>query len=392
MGGEGARNYGAFLEIEPRGTRSPERKNRSTRANNRSAGFSDPRVGCTYIHGLEGRRRPSAGDRVSNTYRFPGIPFGWYTIAESKDVQRGQVETVKYFGEELILYRTESGEARLTGAYCPHLGAHLGRGKVAGENLQCAFHGFQFDGDGRCVHAYGKSVPRKAKLDTWAIREHNGFIFAWYHPEGAAPSFEIPVLPGPEAGWTAFKTETRAIASHPQETSENSVDVGHFSKLHTFSEAWYEGDLAVEGPILRGKYGLKYPLPFDISIKASFDVAVYGLGYSLVKITPSVGPEMHLLVLSSPVDNGNIVLRTSLAVRHGPVKPFTYLVRLAAYLAISNEISQDAPIWESKRYLDRPLLAEGDGPIGEYRRYCKQFYVDTQPTTAQRDKLPVVAA
>ena len=49
-------------------------------------------------------------------YRFPGIPFGWYTVATSKEVKPGQVVPVKYFGEELILYRTESGVAHLTGA------------------------------------------------------------------------------------------------------------------------------------------------------------------------------------------------------------------------------------------------------------------------------------
>ena len=63
------------------------------------------------------------------------MPVGWYTVATSGEVRAGQVLPVKYFGEELILYRTESGEARLTDAYCPHMGAHLGSGKVQGENL-----------------------------------------------------------------------------------------------------------------------------------------------------------------------------------------------------------------------------------------------------------------
>ena len=66
------------------------------------------------------------------TFRFPGIPVGWYTVATSEELRAGQVLPVKYFAEELILYRTESGEARLTDAYCPHMGAHLGAGKVEG--------------------------------------------------------------------------------------------------------------------------------------------------------------------------------------------------------------------------------------------------------------------
>jgi nitrite reductase/ring-hydroxylating ferredoxin subunit len=298
---------------------------------------------------------------------------------------------VKYFGEELVLYRTEGGAPHLTGAFCPHMGASLAKGKVAGEELECPYHGFRFDGEGKCVRAYGKSVPRKAKLDTWPIREHNGFIFAWYHPDRAAPEWEIPVLPGHEEGWTGFRTYTRRLASHPQETSENSVDVGHFVHLHTFEDAWYEGGVDVEDHVLKGRYGLRYGLPVLGSVTASFNVEVHGLGYSLVRITlPKYGAQMHLLVLSSPVDAENIVFRTAVAVKNWGPRAWTYFIREATALGVAREIGQDAPIWESKRYLERPMLAEGDGPIADYRRYCKQFY----PThsASGTTKLPVVAA
>jgi phenylpropionate dioxygenase-like ring-hydroxylating dioxygenase large terminal subunit len=301
---------------------------------------------------------------------------------------------VKYFGEELILYRTESGEAHLTGAYCPHLGANLGKGQVKGENLQCPFHGFQFGPDGRCVHAYGKSVPRKASLSTWHIREHNGYIFGWYHPKGEAPAWEIPVFPGPDEGWSTFSTREMRVRSHPQETSENSVDVGHFVQLHGFGDAWYEGDLDIQGHILRGSYGIKYPLiPGKLTFTAKFDVAVHGLGFSHVQVNVErPGFLINLFVLSSPIDEETVLLRTSAAVRNWG-GPLTNVIREAAAWGLRREVGQDAPVWEAKRYLEKPLLAEGDGPIGEYRRYCKQFYVDeAQPAVSKRDKLPVVAA
>ena len=329
--------------------------------------------------------------KLVESYRFPGIPLGWYTVATSREVKPGQVLPVKYFGEELILYRTESGEAHLTGAYCPHMGASLANGTVKGENLECPFHGFQFGGDGRCVRAYGKSVPRKAKLETWPIREHNGYIFAWYHPEGIAPEWEIPVLPGPEEGWTKFRTRAFEVSSHPQETSENSVDVGHFVQLHGFGDAWYEGELDIQGHLLKGGYGIKYILPGGIPLQASFKVEVHGLGYSLVRVTvPRFDAEINLLVLSSPVDNGNIILRTAAAVKNWGPSAWTHFVREAASIGLNREVGQDAPVWESKRYLEKPILAEGDGPIAEYRRYCKQFY--PQQGEAKTAKLPVVAA
>jgi len=35
---------------------------------------------------------------------------------------------------------------------------------------------------------------------------------------------------------------------------------------------------------------------------------------------------------------------------------------------------QDVQIWENKIYLERPMLCDGDGPIGEFRRWYSQFY------------------
>ncbi|MDH4282373.1 MAG: Rieske 2Fe-2S domain-containing protein [Myxococcales bacterium] len=312
-----------------------------------------------------------------DAFRFPGIPAGWYTVGTSQEVRAGRVVPLNYFGEELILYRTEGGEARLTGAYCPHMGAHLGAGKVEGENLRCAFHGFEFGGDGRCVRtAYGKAVPRKAKLDTWIVREHNGYVFTWYHPDGKAPDWEVPVLPGRAEGWTTFSTRTMKVKSHPQETSENSVDIGHFVEVHGFGGAWTEGDLEIEGHRLKGAYGIRYYLLGKrVPFVANFRVEVHGLGYSLVRVAiPRFKLEINLLVLSTPVDQDNIVLRTAASVKNWVASPLTHLLREIAAWDLNREVRQDAPIWETKRYLERPILAEGDGPIAEYRRYCKQFY------------------
>jgi putative sterol carrier protein len=48
------------------------------------------------------------------------------------------------------------------------------------------------------------------------------------------------------------------------------------------------------------------------------------------------------------------------------------------YRAYVEDFARDFPIWEHKRYEPRPTLARGDGPIGVYRRWSAQFYVDAQ--------------
>ena len=41
---------------------------------------------------------------------------------------------------------------------------------------------------------------------------------------------------------------------------------------------------------------------------------------------------------------------------------------------IVKQMHEDIPIWENKRYLDAPKLCDGDGPIGAYRAWTRQFY------------------
>ena len=50
---------------------------------------------------------------------------------------------------------------------------------------------------------------------------------------------------------------------------------------------------------------------------------------------------------------------------------------------LERQLGQDIPIWENKVYVNPPLLADGDGPVGVFRRWCKQFYQDgSEPVAA----------
>ena len=82
---------------------------------------------------------------------FP-FPNSWFVFGLSDELHPGKLLARKFMGQEVTVFRTESGQAYAVDSYCPHLGAHFGYGAtVKGEILQCPFHGFQFNGDGACV-------------------------------------------------------------------------------------------------------------------------------------------------------------------------------------------------------------------------------------------------
>ena len=110
---------------------------------------------------------------MNKRYEQP-IPLGWYALEYSEQLAVGEVKALHYLGRELVLFRTESGQARVVDAFCPHLGAHLGHGGiVVGENIACPFHGWEFDGTGKCTEVpyHKKTFPKKAAIPNWEIVE-----------------------------------------------------------------------------------------------------------------------------------------------------------------------------------------------------------------------------
>ena len=82
----------------------------------------------------------------------PYFPEGWFAVCLSKELKKDQLKRLSYFSTEFIAIRDENGEAVVMDAYCPHMGAFLGRkGKVVGGQVVCPFHEWKFNAQGDCV-------------------------------------------------------------------------------------------------------------------------------------------------------------------------------------------------------------------------------------------------
>ena len=57
-------------------------------------------------------------------YNSLPIPFGWFGVAMSDEIAKGEIKTMRYFGTEFVMWRGHDGVLNAVDPFCPHLGAH----------------------------------------------------------------------------------------------------------------------------------------------------------------------------------------------------------------------------------------------------------------------------
>lgn len=307
----------------------------------------------------------------------------------SPQLRRGKLLTRPFMGRELVLFRTQSRQACALDAHCPHLGAHLGYGgTVEGEVVRCPFHGFRYDTRGVCVATgYGTKPPPSAHIRTWPLREVNSTLLVYYDPEDTPPGWEVPEVDS--TGWSAPAYRRFVLSAHPQATTENSVDLGHFSSVHGYTAVRMLRDVRIDGAYLSTAYtarrraplvGRWWPLDFD------FETHIHGLGHSRVDVwVRGLDIRARLWVLPTPMDPERtaLFLAASGEGRSGeghrwlrliPEKLRGALIARALLAGLVYDGRQDFAIWKNGCYVHPPALAHGDGPIGKYRAWAATFY------------------
>lgn len=293
----------------------------------------------------------------------PPVPNGWYAVAGSATLRD---EPLAFIAVErhLVAYRDAGGRAHVLDAHCPHMGAHLGGGRVEGDTLTCPYHGWRFGGDGACVripYSEGR-IPQRACVRSYPVIEQDGLVLFWFHAGGAPPAYEVPrVREVDDPEWSGAHVFADELVASLQDMAENNVDYTHFHFVH--------GREALDASTSR----FETDGPFS-SVVESFDSAgltftrhTYGPGLAVLRV-PGV---TTVLTTTTPVDRRHVRLLWHF---HFPAGVESAAQEVIEGVVGDHGLRADMPIWRDKVFRERPLLVKGDGPIAEFRRWYAQFY------------------
>lgn len=187
----------------------------------------------------------------------PGTSMGnmlrryWHPIAGASEFEKSAIKPVRFFGEDLVLFRTEAGEWGLIPRRCQHRGADLSFGFVDRDGIRCHYHGWKYDRAGACVERPfdinvnpDRKIPGKSGPG-YLVKEKAGLVWAYMGPLPA------PELPDWEAfGWknTFKQIITTEVPCNWLQCQENTVDPVHFEWLHNNTQQRRVGDMGEFSP------------------------------------------------------------------------------------------------------------------------------------------------
>ena len=173
----------------------------------------------------------------------PGTPMGdlyrrfWLPILLSEELPAPDCTPVRamILGERLVAFRDSAGRIGVLDERCPHRMASLFWGRNEEGGLRCAYHGWKWDTEGRCL-----DVPNTPEGDTYRDKvtafaaypavEMGGLVWAYMGPPEQKPGL-------PDHEMNAVPAANRYISKmlingNWLQGMEGDIDSSHVSFLH----------------------------------------------------------------------------------------------------------------------------------------------------------------
>ncbi len=190
---------------------------------------------------METLREPTMDDSDSESGRLimqasddEVFPLTWYAVMWSKELTNRPVKR-KVVGKDLVLFRDGKGRVKCLEAYCSHRGADLSLGSCSHDSLHCAYHGWEFNGDGECLRIPSqpdRPIPDFSHIKAYPVQEMAGLVWVYPQDKSEARPEELRVFPELLDNKYSLSPYDATWNAHLTRVVESVLDVAHLAFVH----------------------------------------------------------------------------------------------------------------------------------------------------------------
>lgn len=158
----------------------------------------------------------------------------WYVLAWASELSSNSLLARQVMGDPIVAYRKRNGEPFALLDRCPHKLVPLSLGLIVDDNLQCGYHGLQFDCSGACVRVPGQTrVPPGARVRSYPVKERFGAIWIWMGEPSQATEDSIHTVERYDTpGWAVLWGPPQRHHTNYLNIVENLQDPAHTTYTH----------------------------------------------------------------------------------------------------------------------------------------------------------------
>lgn len=160
------------------------------------------------------------------------LPY-WYIACESKDLRNAPLSR-RLWDTPLVLFRDSQGKVNCLLDRCAHRNVPLSDGQCLRGNIQCPYHGWEFNGDGKCITIpalSGTSQALSRQVPAFPCIESQGYVWVYTDNESTPnhSPFIFPQLENTDYKHIRYEADFEGTI---HATAENILDVPHTAFLH----------------------------------------------------------------------------------------------------------------------------------------------------------------
>lgn len=169
----------------------------------------------------------------------------WYLACLLEELKECNPLRKKIIGHELVIFKTDKGKIGITEDRCCHRNVNLSMGYVKGENIKCAYHGWEFNTEGKCTCIpslpEGEQIPKTAKISTYPCQIKHQCVWVYIGEEALMNQAQIP--PMDELDEYPLVYNYHFIDADLPLVAESLIDAYHINHVHRNSIKTFMGNL-----------------------------------------------------------------------------------------------------------------------------------------------------